>query len=61
MAYTIGYDEVKHYLKTCSTKRLDKISHEIWAMLEERDNKMFVKYATKKSKQATTSKQHSGN
>ena len=56
MAFILtSYDDVKTYLKNCSTNRLEKIQQEVWSMILERDEKKFTKQAAKKA----TSKEHS--
>ena len=59
MAYTgLGYEDVQRYFKSCSTKRLEKLSQDISIMLIERDDKAWNKGLKASHKKTTTKKQH---
>jgi hypothetical protein len=60
MAYTgIGMAEVREFLKSCSSVRLDKVTNYIWSLQMDRDDKRLWKATKGAAKKGTKAKSHS--
>jgi hypothetical protein len=59
MAYTMAsYDDVKQYLKTCSTKRLYVVQDELFKIIRNRENTNFTKALKAAQSKKMVYKQH---